>query len=904
MTNLCPEFTTPTAFFEYAQDDPTRWERLKGRRVHHCERGVGRVDSIVLVTYVAEGKKFCDGFFVVFDNDGRRDRFNTDAFADGTFTAFGFETEVLLQHIRDALSRLDLSQAAHLRDSYKPQIEQTSFDYEATVKPYFFLCDLLRNHDFQQADDFVARRNLVVAPDAYQQTKANWLIDYFHRTRHQKIDRYKGIALAKLDGNILVTARAGSGKTTLLTHLASLLVDRYGVDPHAILVLAFNREAAKEIRGRIAKDLQLPTFHNARTFHSLAHQLVRPSSDILYDANDETIPGDLSKFVEGVLRSIWNPAFQAEMHVVFRAELQEMERSGSLLSDSDYLTFRRNLSHITLANEHVKSAGEKIIADFLFEHDIKYTYEKPVFWGGSVYRPDFTMFDGTKDIVIEHWALDPDDPRAKLPPHWTTTATEYRNQIEEKRKFWRARGAVLLETSTRDLVAGREAFERRLESLIRGAGMPCNRVDEKTLERKVVVIHRNRMTKLFVQFIQKCKKQLWTAEDVAARAKTYQTGNDREKVFIRLAVRVYSEYEKALAHKNLLDFDVLMESAVTVLSNADGRCSVRFGQQEISLPDLRWILIDEYQDFSPQFFALLQSVRQHNPQVRFFCVGDDWQAINRFAGSDLCFFHGFVDHFQEAAVAVLPTNYRSRKAIVEAGNRVMQGRGTPGEWLPDKHGGELYERNVDKIWIELRTADQYAKDRDADKKFRFIRILDDGREVSDDAGEIVARYLKCVHEIVTEQRNLGKTVALLSPINRLHHLSQLTVFVRKLKACFTSDQVQSMGGADAIDRNIRIGTVHSFKGLEADIVFVLRACQGAFPLVHPDYVLFGLFGDTEQQTLEEQRRLFYVAVTRGREQVWFLTETDRQSDFVKEIIGDENAEQQRGPLRFTARGRL
>ena len=445
--------------------------------------------------------------------------------------------------------------------------------------------------------------------------------------------------------------------------------------------------------------------------------------------------------------------------------------------------------------------------------------------------------------------------------------------------------------------AGREAFERRLKSLLQGIGIPCERLPEKTLERKVVRIHLTRMTKLFAQFIQKCKKQRWTAEDAAARARGYRTENDREKVFIGLAVRVYAEYEKALARENRIDFDLLMESAVAALSESRGQCSVRFGRQELFMRDLRWVLVDEYQDFSPQFFALLQSIRQHNPEIRLFCVGDDWQAINRFAGSDLSFFHDFAEHFEDGDTAALPTNYRSRKAIVEAGNLIMHDRGIAGEWLPANEGGELNQRNIDGVWIECRPDDQYAAAREADKRFRFLRTLQDGREVSDDAGEIVARYLKCVYEIMTEQRNAGKTVAFLSRTNRLHHLSDLSAFVRKLKSCFTPQEVESMGGREAVDRNVRIATVHSFKGLEADIIFLLRACQGAFPLVHPDYVLFGLFGDTEQQVLEDERRLFYVAATRAREQVWFLTETDRESDFVQELMGDRNAEPSRRHLR-------
>jgi superfamily I DNA/RNA helicase len=122
---------------------------------------------------------------------------------------------------------------------------------------------------------------------------------------------------------------------------------------------------------------------------------------------------------------------------------------------------------------------------------------------------------------------------------------------------------------------------------------------------------------------------------------------------------------------------------------------------------------------------------------------------------------------------------------------------------------------------------------------------------------------------------------------RLHHLRDLSVFMRKLKSCFTPQQVEQLGGKRAIDRKVRVGTVHSFKGLEVDIVFVLRACERAFPLIHSDFTLFRLFGDSEQQILEDERRLFYVALTRAKEQVWFLTETDRESDFVREIMGTE-----------------
>jgi DNA helicase IV len=844
---------SPAAFFAFAQDDPDRWEHIRGRKSQHRAKGVEVITSIVKVTHDGREKKYCDGVRVAFnDNQRQTERFNLIAFADGTFTAFLIEPQVVIEHIRDYLRRFDLAEASRLYDCYKTQLQQLSFDYESAARPYLTLRGLLGGYRFSEADAFIAEQKLVDAKQ-YEQTKANYLLDYFRIKRGLTIDCDKCLALTKLGGNVLVTARAGSGKTTLLTRLTSLLVDKYGIDPRSILVLAFNRKAAEKIGKEIATDLGLLTFANARTFHSLAFQLVQPTSKILYDRSDELFAGELSQFVQHVLRRIWNPAFQAQMYLVFRAELQELERTGSLLDDRDFLTFRRSLSHVTLAGEYVKSQGEKIIADFLFEHGIGYRYEHPVCWGTSVYRPDFTIVGGTRDIIIEHWALDPADPHAQLPSHWTTDAQQYRTEVQEKRRFWKERQAVLIETSTKDLRAGRGAFEHKLRQLIETAGIPCRKLPDKDLERKVAQFHVSRMTRLFGQFIQKCKKKRWDAGRAALEVNRYRPDNDREQVFINLAVRLYAECEKALQAEHSSDFDLLMESAVGVLNRTQGGCSVRLDGHELSMRSLKWVLIDEYQDFAPQFFALLQSLRQHNPNIRLFCVGDDWQAINRFTGSDLSFFVDFGKHFEVSYSAALPTNYRSRKAIVEAGNRIMYGKGIPGTWLPDKDGGEIHQRNIDEVWIECRPGHEYATVREADRKFRFLRTLEDGREVCDDAGEIVARYFKFIYEIITDSRNAGKDVAMLSRTNRLHHLRDLSVFMRKLKSCFTPQQVEQLGGKRAIDRNVRIGTVHSFKGLDADIVFVLRACERVFPLIHPDFTLLRLFGDSEQHILEDER---------------------------------------------------
>jgi hypothetical protein len=135
---------SPAAFFAFAQDDPDRWEHIRGRKSQHRAKGVEVITSIVKVTHDGKEKKYCDGVRVAFnDNQRQTERFNLIAFADGTFTAFLIEPQVVIEHIRDYLRRFDLAEASRLYDCYKTQLQQLSFDYESAARPYLTLRGLL-----------------------------------------------------------------------------------------------------------------------------------------------------------------------------------------------------------------------------------------------------------------------------------------------------------------------------------------------------------------------------------------------------------------------------------------------------------------------------------------------------------------------------------------------------------------------------------------------------------------------------------------------------------------------------------------------------------------------------------------------------------------------------------------
>jgi len=280
-------------------------------------------------------------------------------------------------------------------------------------------------------------------------------------------------------------------------------------------------------------------------------------------------------------------------------------------------------------------------------------------------------------------------------------------------------------------------------------------------------------------------------------------------------------------------------------------------------------MIDEYQDFSPLFYQLIQSIRKYNPNVRLLCVGADWQAINAFAGSALTFFEEFEEWIGSAEITHLLTNHRSQAKIVENSNALMDG-GPEAVSLPDKRGGLVQIEFIDGVWLELRKGKEEAYR--ADERFHFLKR---GESVN----VIATKYAKRCYQIITDPENVGKTVAILSRRNEFHSVS-LEDFQRKLIECLNEEEEKTIGKPKD---KIQVKTVHRFKGLEAEIVILVRACEDDYPVIHPDDALLAIFGRNEADTIDEEKRLFYVALTRAKEKLYILTERGRESPFLRRL---------------------
>ncbi|MFC1665158.1 UvrD-helicase domain-containing protein [Pseudomonadota bacterium] len=713
------------------------------------------------------------------------------------------------------------------------------------------------------------------------------------------LDPQQRVAVSAPEKEILISARAGSGKTHTLAARAAISILDEALDPNQILVLAFNKSAANEIKNRIRSSIESEEYENARTFHSLAYQLVKPEKSVLYDEGDSIPEKKQSVFVNKLFGKLLNPAFKDLMYQYFRHEISQIERIGLELSPSEYRDFRRNLEYVTLGGERVKSYGEKFIADFLFEHDITYRYERAWVWkfeplDNSVYRPDFSLLAEGKDVILEHWAIDPDDPNANLPDYWDISVEKYQNQIKHKREFWRSKQITLLETHNGMLSEGRESFESKLEFILERAGIYCEKLpDVKIIDRVFSnEFEISRMAVLLIQFIQRCKKQGWSFDNAVNQVRSLGELEPKLDVFYKLGLRTYRAYQEELAQHNCMDFDDLLVDATSHVKKTGERASIHLGAGNyIFIGEIKWLLLDEFQDFSKSYYRLVKAILDVNPEIRLVAVGDDWQAINSFAGADLRFFTEFSLLFHSSVLLPINTNYRSDKKIIQAGNFIMRNYGNLANSRRGSKQGNVEKFYIDKMRILFSKTPYQGKEQEWEHDRSYFSDLENGKGPSERQIRQAQALKKCVELLkpIFDQDKLGfassnqsdrHQVLVLSRTGRAYGM-RLNNFKAKLIELLSSkckmDKRYISGCIDVI-------TAHKSKGQQADTVILTDVVEREYPKIHPDNMLFELFGVTIENVLAEERRLFYVAMTRAKHNLYVLTQKNMESPFLSGLV--------------------
>lgn len=723
----------------------------------------------------------------------------------------------------------------------------------------------------------------------HQEIKAKYVSQAIEIATKIRLDNEQLNAVLADDKVMKVTARAGSGKTRVLVAKAFYLIKFYKVNPDSILLLAFNRNAAREIQDRLKSLLEIDAFYTARTFHSLAYQISKPESELVMSDADPAMD-KVGRIIQEILRGLWDGDIDKSVYTFFRNEAREYKGLGLHLSGEKFYKFRRSLPQATLRGDTVRSHGEKFIADYLFEHGIGYQYEPPFRMGSEgVYRPDFGIWVGEgpsrKKFVWEHWAFNPDGSCPSRIDGWSTQEIkQYREDVFRKRNYWVAEGWFLIETHAGMLGEGRDFFESYIQRILAGHGIKHRKLSQTELLQRVEVNLRSRLSRLLSQFVSRALSSECDIETLLAKIAQYTAEDEREQFFLKLGAEVLGKYLIHLEENQLMDFSLFFAEARDVLSEIGAIPLIHAsGGNMIDLNALRYVFVDEAQDMSPNYLLLLQSLDSLLPHAKMMFVGDDWQAINRFAGADVNLFIELNKHYGETSGYALKKNYRSRKSIVEAGNLLMGGNSIEHSKAMKWEAAKIQSTDIDSVWLEFRKEDIYKAERQADQKFLWGKSPDE--RWRNDSGEEKARLVKLIFSVCKSMLGGTGKIAVLFRSNKFKG-SYIDAIRDKVLNCFHVDGCPR-NQIDNLASRLEFSTAHRSKGKEYDTVFIVSPHYGAFPMMHSDAQLFRFFGESPEQALEDEKRLFYVAITRAERRLIFLKEASKSSEspFMADLEG-------------------
>ena len=434
-------------------------------------------------------------------------------------------------------------------------------------------------------------------------------------------------------------------------------------------------------------------------------------------------------------------------------------------------------------------------------------------------------------------------------------------------KEWRKK--IIRFVKGNDVKEGGDLAEKQGEDIAGRGGL-----DEKEIER---------FAKMMAQFVNRAQqKYLGGEKTVGEVAREYlkRTKVDaRERVFIELGVECFKRYHWYLldARDGLMGFSEYGTDFNLIVSWASKLINAERGSVREWLGRKKWILIDEYQDFSQLFLAAVEAIRGVTKNARLFVVGDDLQAINRFAGSEVEYFKEFERFFPEDCRRLpITTNYRCDRMVVGMARKfMMRGMGEKGEF-------RAFSRRVGKvIVVDPRGTECRVPMTDADLRVSGEDLLY-AQVVRKMVGRIpkatTVKYVKSLAEVIRKNRRFQEILILhRNNVTEIEGVSlvKLSHGLREILALL------KIMDFEEYDAKVRMMTMHKSKGLEAEVVIILEADEGVIPKLHPDTRLYGMFGETDKVALADQKRLFYVAMTRAKRRLYIMHESSGGAGFVK-----------------------
>lgn len=661
---------------------------------------------------------------------------------------------------------------------------------------------------------------------------------FFDHCLKYPLDKQQRRSIVSEEDNCLVVSSAGSGKTSSIVGKVKYLTEVKGIAPHKILLISYTNKAAAELTERMATNGL-----KGYTFHKLAIDIIGRATGTKPSICDNTD----SLFVDIYHTLLGNKDFKnsiVEYFIDYQSNEADWEQRKNerreKLSEQKNVQLKAMFPDMDGRTIYVRCEQEQKICFVLSSLGVRFRYEEAYEHQlademHSQYRPDFSIYfkqNGvTKRIYLEHFGID----EHGLVPAWFAkdknityeeANQKYNDGITWKKAAHEKFGTQLLVTSSADFHYS--DIRDKLRKLLDDAGVP---IQEKTDEElyDLVLPKGSKQEKAFIRlvatFVTLVKSNCKSVKEVLKQAKNAE---EERSVFIikNIFLPVYERYVSALRDNNQIDFTDAILQATEIC-----RVSRPVGYD--------YIIVDEFQDISVDRYNFLKVLREGNPPAKLYCVGDDWQSIYRFSGSDMALFNQFSEYFGATEINKIETTYRFGEPLVSLSSHFIQ------------RNKSQIQKDIHSFSSEMKTElEFYSYDR---------------HDYCNTIGRLVASIPS------------DKSIFLLGRYSfDDYYLSFMYQSIKEGNRFF-----YVIGG-----RKIEFLTVHKSKGLEADYVILLQCNKDTygFPsLVSDDPVLNYVLTKSDQFPYGEERRLFYVAITRAKMKTLVLYDKRFPSVFVDEL---------------------
>lgn len=666
--------------------------------------------------------------------------------------------------------------------------------------------------------------------------------EFFDHCLKYPLDKQQRRSIVSEEENCLVVSSAGSGKTSSIVGKVKYLTEIKKINPQNILLISYTNKAAAELTERMGI-----AGLRGYTFHKLALDIIgqttgqKPSiyenTDALFVKIYHELLND-KKFKKSVI----------EYFIDYQTPEKEWEKRKNerrqQLSEQKEVRLKATFPDMDGKTVYVRSEQEQKICFALSSLSVKFRYEEPyehplVDEMHSQYKPDFSIYfeqgGETKRIYLEHFGVD----EHGLVPIWFAkdrgityeeANQKYNDGITWKKAAHEKFGTKLLTTSSADFHYS--DIREKLKTLLEKADVSIQEKTDAELYDMVLPPnskHEKAFIRLVVTFVTLIKSSCKSVDEVLRQTKN--VGDERSTFIIKNIFQpVYKRYIEELANINQIDFTDAILQATDICRSSH---PVKYD----------YIIVDEFQDISVDRYNFLKVLREGNPPAKLYCVGDDWQSIYRFSGSDMALFNQFSDYFGQTEINKIETTYRFGEPLVSLSSQFIQ-----------RNEAQI-KKNIHPFNPQVKTELQFCDYERRD----YCNVI----------GQLVASI------------PLDKSVFLLGRYSfDDYYLSFMYKFVKEGNRFF-----YIIG-----DRKIEFLTVHKSKGLEADYVIILQCNKDTygFPsLVSDDPVLNYVLTKSDQYPYGEERRLFYVAITRAKVKTYILYDRRFPSVFVDEFLHPE-----------------